>query len=198
MTSIIQKSKNKILQVLKIAIIAVAFHLFSCTSDIQKQNIKPPQTATKFPPIKKYFAELDCVSTKRTFYVDEEIKLTFRLTNFSSEKLIIYEWMRKQEDNILIRFTHRKENKSLSNINEWKILKPKTEKIPPRQTLELATRNSTLVDKIFKSNDFDIDITKLTSPQKIAIIAALNLSSIKLSTKPIEIEIRPREKFYNE
>ncbi|HOK05551.1 MAG TPA: hypothetical protein P5270_08500 [Victivallales bacterium] len=165
----------------------------SCNQKSYEVNIKPSRIATKFPVIKKYLAELDCVSPKRVFYNDEEIKLTFRLTNLSHERLVIYEWMKKQEDNIFIYYYTCPDDSPLpSSIKEWKVIKPDLQKYPPRQTLELANRNSVLIDKTFKISDFGLEAKNDFNHQFVAIIAALNLSSINLLSNPIKIEIRKR------
>lgn len=181
----------------KICIILV-FNFISCSAERYQVNIKPSRIATKFPPIKNYSAELDCVSPKRTFYNDEAIKLTFRLTNLNKEKLIIYEWMRKQEDNILIRFTKFTEDTTLPQISDWHLLKPEISDYPPRQTLELFYQNSVLIDKTFTAEELNPDKNHLDIPFKIALVAELNLNSLKLQSRVIVIEIRNRGKVYSD
>jgi len=190
------KRKNYILTNILILFIS-PFLSFSCSQKNYEINVKPSTVATKFPVIKKYLAELDCISPKRVFYDDEEIKLTFRLTNLSHERLVIYEWMRKQEDNIFIYYYSCHNDSTLpSSINEWEVIKPDLPEYPQRQTLELANKNSVLIDKKFKISDFKLTENN-TNHNFVAIIAALNLNSIKIRSRPIKIEIRKRNSLTN-
>jgi len=162
--------------------------------------IKPPQVATKFPALKNVNAELDCVSPRRTFYTDEDIKLTFRLTNFSDKRLLIHEWMRRQEDNVRIRYHLASGEEALPPFAEWKVIKPMVpaDVPPPRQSLELTTSCSTLVDKTFKLSDFGLNARDISGDRFVLIVGELNLQSLRLASNPVKIQIRRRAAVVNE
>jgi hypothetical protein len=162
--------------------------------------VKPPQVATKFPALKNVNAEFDCVSPRRTFYTDEDVKLTFRLTNFSDRKLLIYEWMRRQEDNVRIRYHLASGEEAVPPFAEWKLIAPiiPADVPPPRQSLDLTTSCSTLIDKTFKLSDFGLGAGDISGDRFMLIVGELNLQSLRLSSKPVKIQIRRRAAVINE
>jgi len=164
--------------------------LNSCTSQKTQafeNTFKNTPKNIIFPKIKKHRAILECVSSKIEFKAGTTPALTFRLKNLSSKRLIILEWMMKESHNIKIYYTPWVIGMKKPTKDQWKVIAPEIGDSPKRMTLDLATRNSVLL----KTNlDFVKDI-KIKSPQDFLIYAELNLSSIRIRSKMMQIRINP-------
>ncbi len=170
------------------------FLIYSCATDESSKNIAVMSTnePRRFPEIKNANAVLECVSTRRTFFSDEDIQLTFKLRNLSENRLLIYEWMRKQEDNIRLYYFLSENPDGAPPISEWKVLAPEIKVPAKRQSIELSSWNSTLVDKIFKLEEIGLDPNSMFGPKILLVVGELNLKSIKLRSEIVNIEIKKR------
>ena len=162
----------------------------SCVSNktqaFDKTYPAPPKKI-KFPKIKKYKAVLERVSPNIVFKAGTAPELTFRLRNISSKKLIIREWMMKETNNIKIYYTPWAIGMKKPPKDQWKIISPEIGENPKRMTLALASRNSVLL----KTNLAFIKDIKIKTPQDFLIFAKLNLSSLPIRSKLIQIRITP-------
>jgi hypothetical protein len=141
----------------------------------------------KFPKIKKYNVELECVSPIREFTAGKPAKMTFRLRNYAVKPLIIYEWYAKESNNIRLYYVPWKPKMKKPTKDQWIPIIPKIENKPKRLSMELTHRSSVLLD-------VDLPfIAKIKSDhiQYFVIFVELNLTSISTKSQMIKIEVKP-------
>ncbi len=187
-------NKRTIIMIERTLATLLLFSLFSCATkpDVDAVIHKPSTEAKNFPTIKNVNAYLKCVSTKMTFFVDEDITLTFKFGNLSTQKLVIYEWMRQEDYNVKLYCFACKPGDKLPPASEWKLLEPKTQNPIMRQCLELAQGNSTFVNKTFRLNAIGLTNENLADKQLLYVVGSLNLKSLTLNSKVLKIEIKRR------
>jgi indole-3-glycerol phosphate synthase len=188
--NIIRQIKCLMKKSICLAFLAIlAGSLFSCAvEDSQGIARKPPTDAKNFPPVKNVSAGIECVSPRRTFSSGEEIKLIFRLTNYSDKKLIIYEWMRDAGANLRLLWVLCERDEKAPALLSWHSFAPVLEHPIRRQTLELNNRNSTLIEKTFSLKDLSGSAD--FSNKELYIVGELNIKSVKLRSEQIKIEIK--------
>ncbi|GEM_PF-2727922 len=183
--------KTKTLQFFLLAVFTTVLVIVSasCKSKQERVVMGMVKEVEHFPKIKDVKAELDIVSSLRTFNINEPALLTFRLTNFSVKKLIIYEWKMIDELNITLYVAPWVEGQPYPAPEKWICLKPDAKKAR-LMTLDLATNNFTLVDKKI---DFKNEIIKseIEKPQTFLVYGELNLESVSLKTAPTKLTINP-------
>ena len=141
-----------------------------------------------FPKIKNYDVELDCVSYLRSFKAGDDVKLTFRLTNFDIKPLVIYEWFAKEANNIRLYYIPWHKGMKKPEASEWIPIIPDVGSKPERSSLELKYKNNVLID-------VPLPFIKELKPERdvrhYIIYAELNLNSISAKSKYIKITIKP-------
>ncbi|HBC86749.1 MAG TPA: hypothetical protein DCZ94_07340 [Lentisphaeria bacterium] len=142
-----------------------------------------------FPKIRNVNAELDIVSPARTFNINEPALLIFRFTNYSTKRLVVYEWKMVDEYNVRLYLTPWSEGKPVPPPDQWICLKPEIKK-PRLMTLDLGLDNFTLVEKRI---DFKKDIIKgeIEKPRTFLVYGELNLESVNLKTNSTVLTITP-------
>lgn len=141
----------------------------------------------KFPKIKNIDVLLEKISSQIEFKADTDPEITFRLMNLSLKKIVIYEWMMKEENNIIIYYTPIKEGEKIPTFDKWLEIKPDTGKNPKRIPLDLKHRNSVLITTHLP---FVKDM-KIITPKDFLIIGKLNLSSLPVRSRMMKIRINP-------
>jgi len=141
----------------------------------------------KFPKIKKYNVELECVSPIREFKAGKPAKMTFRLRNYALKPLIIYEWYAKESNNIRLYYVPWKAKMKKPPKDQWIPIIPKIGKKPKRLSMELTHRSSVLLDVDLPF----IKDMKTDHIQTFVIFTELNLTSISTKSQMIKIEVKP-------
>jgi len=176
---------------LSFLISAVCVSLCSCSSEpgssLFKEKYKEP---TVFPRIKDAQVSFEIVSTTGEFYAGNEASITFRLKNIGKNKLIIYEWLGKnEEDNIQIFYTPYNENVKGFSEKEWKTEAPNVKKTK-HLALELNPGGSVIIEKKI---DFieELDVKKMPKQgYEFYVTGKLNLKSLPEISKPIRIKVK--------
>jgi hypothetical protein len=170
--------------------ISVILLLNACVSNKTNafdKTYPEPSIKLKYKKIAKYKAILECVSPKVEFKAGSVPQITFRLKNLSSKRLLITEWMMKESNNIKIYYTPWHPGMKIPVKDQWKVISPKIGENPKRMTLDLAHRNSVLLNT---NLDFVKDL-KIITPQYFMIYGKLNLSSISKRSRFLKIKINP-------
>jgi hypothetical protein len=141
----------------------------------------------KFPKIKKYNVELECVSPIREFKAGQPAKMTFRLRNYSLKPLIIYEWYAKESENIRLYYIPWTPKMKKPKKDQWFSIIPKIAEKPKRLSMELTHRSSVLLDVDLSF----IKEMKTDRIQSFIIFTELNLTSISARSQMIKIEVKP-------
>jgi hypothetical protein len=155
-----------------------------------KAGEKKDAPKIKFPAIKDYNLTLEVVSPEREFYAEETAKFSFRLENKDSKKIIIYEWMMKEGDNITL-YCKPYDGKFEKFVeSEWKCIKPNVKENPRRASLLLNQNNAVFVEKEldFAKEVAQSDLAK--GGKKFYVIGSLNLNSVSLKSQPVVIKIK--------
>jgi hypothetical protein len=167
----------------------LAGSLFSCAVEDSSGSVRKPLTDAKnFPPVKNVSAGIECVSSRRMFSSEEEIKLIFRLTNYSDKKLIIYEWMKDNSANLRLLWVLCGKDEKVPALPFWHSFAPVLESPIRRQTLELNNKNSVFVEKTFSLKDLTGSAD--FSNKELYIVGELNIKSVELRSELIKIEIK--------
>ena len=141
-----------------------------------------------FPKIRKYDIGLEVVSLKRKFKAGQPAVITLRLKSFALKRLVVYEWLEKESDNISLFWIPWHGTMKKPKKEDWFSYIPKIEKKPKRMPLTLEHRNSVLIDvKI----PFIEKIKGLNKAQDFVVFAELNLSSISAKSDYIKITVTP-------
>ncbi len=141
----------------------------------------------KFPKIKDYNVELECVSPKREFKAGKKAKMTFRLHNYAMKPLVIYEWYQKESENISLYYVPWKPKMKVPAKSKWNALIPKIMKNAKHISMELTHRSSVLLDVDLSF----IEHMKTDHIQYFYIFTELNLTSISSRSKFIKITVKP-------
>jgi hypothetical protein len=154
-----------------------------------------PQTAPTRPKsyrvIRDARVKLECISSHRVFTAGEDATLTFRLKNASNKPLLIYEWFRAENDNLILHYAQELDDPTLgSDDASWLTIKPEANFEAPRMPLELAPGNAVLVNRTLPFVR-DIDPKDLTAPRNYLLYSELNLSSLSAKSPVILITVQP-------
>lgn len=164
--------------------------LLSAENDKAKKNKTAPPPSVHFPVLKDYKISLEVISSRREFYLEEEIFLTFRLQNISDKPLLIYEWMMNEPDNVKIYYRPYDENIKTFVESEWECLNPEIKQPVRRAVLDLNPQNSVFIDKEIS---FVKNLKLSALPKggaKYYIIGTLNLKSVSAISRPVVIRIK--------
>ncbi len=147
-------------------------------------KIKKPKKPVE---AKKFNLGLECVSVKREFKSGKPAKMTFRLRNYEMRLLSIPEWMIEESNNIRLYYVPWEEKMKKPDKDQWKAIIPNVGESPKRMTLELAPRNSVLLDVVLPF----VEKMNIDSPQDFILYVKLNLSSVSARSKFIKITVKP-------
>lgn len=167
-----------------------ASSLFSAENDKTKKNkaVSPP--SVQFPVLKDCKISFEVISSRREFYLEEDIFLTFKLQNISDKPLLIYEWMMNEPDNVKIYYRPYDENIKEFIESEWECLRPEIKQPVKRAALDLNPQNSVFIDK---EMSFVKNLKLSSLPKggaKYYLIGELNLKSISARSHPVVIRIK--------
>ena len=173
---------NKLIMILTLFCISglIPIHAETASKIVVLKNLK-------FPKIKDYNVELECVSPEREFKAGTVPKMTFRLRNYAMKHLIIYEWYSKESDNIRLYYVPWKPKMKVPPKAQWNAIIPEIPKNPKHISMELTHRSSVLVDIDLS---FIKDI-KTDHIQYFYIFTELNLTSIHARSEFIKITVKP-------
>lgn len=164
--------------------------LFAQNKTSDKADGKKDTSKIKFPVMKDYKLNIEVVSPEREFYAEAKANFSFRLENKDSKKILIYEWMMNEGDNIAIYYKPYDGKYTEFVEAEWKCVRPKISESPKRSALHLNPNNAVFVDKEL---DISTDISQAAlakGGKKFYVIGSLNLKSVSLKSQPIVIRIK--------
>ena len=146
-----------------------------------------PPPDLKFPKIKDFDVILEKISPQIEFKAGTAPEITFRMMNLGLKKLVIREWMMKEENNLILYYTPITDEEEVPTFDKWHELKPETGENPKRMPLDLKHRNSVLITTRLPF----VKNMKIITPQDFLIIGKLNLSSLPVRSRMIKIRINP-------
>lgn len=163
---------------------------------ISEEKPKPPPEGKvykmSYPKIKNYEVNLKCMTFDRAFEPGKPAKLTFGLRNEGGSSVMIYEWMMKESDDLRLYYVPFKEGMKTParNSKEWLAELPEIKGNPRRMPLELAPKNTVLIEKEL---NFTASVAPGTKePKYFLVYAELNLESISAFSEPVKIVVEPR------
>lgn len=165
--------------------------VLAAQAKVVERAIDPKDSSkVKFPVLKDYKLNFEVVSPERDFYAEEKIVCSLKLENKDSKKIVIYEWMMKEGDNIMLYYKPYDGKYEQFVEKEWKCLKPQVKENPRRSALQLNPNNSVFVEK-------ELDLSKEVTQTELAkggkkfyLIAVLNLNSLNMRTQPVVIKVK--------
>lgn len=146
-----------------------------------------PSKEIKYPLVENFKTVLERVSPIVEFKSGTTPQVIFRLKNLNTKRLILPEWMMKEENNIKIYYAPWSKGQKKPEKDQWKVLIPQIEENPKRMTLDLAPRNSVLL----KTKLNFVKDMQINSPQDFLIYGELNLSSLPIKSRLMKIRINP-------
>ncbi|OGV53184.1 MAG: hypothetical protein A2017_04700 [Lentisphaerae bacterium GWF2_44_16] len=185
-------SEKSVLTILLTCVILVLSFssLLSAENDKAKKNKAASSPSIHFPALKDYRISFEVISSRREFYLEEDIFLTFKLQNISDKPLLIYEWMMNEPDNVKIYYRLYDENIKEFIESEWECLNPEIKQPVKRAVLDLNPQNSVFIDK---EMSFVKKLKLSALPKggaKYYVIGVLNLKSISAKSHPVVIRIK--------
>lgn len=186
------KMKLKLLlNMLSIFTLFILFNLYA-GNEGQSGKIYGRQTSGKihFPKIRDYNVILECVSPQRTFTAGKPAFIRFRLKNRGSGRIVVYEWMMNESDNLQFYYIPWEKNmKTRPSKDGWIRVSPAIKEPIRRMTLELAPGNSVLMEK--KLEFIENIKTGSIASQDYLMYFELTLESFQAKSNIIKITVKP-------
>lgn len=183
-------SRHSLPRLLLMSTVITALLLNGCvrTTKCRKIATRNPQRKT-YAKLHNYHLRLELLTSRRRFYAGEDVKFTYRLTNFGKNLLRINEWYMHEPDNIRLYYMPDKAPLTSFDSKDWILLEPNYKLPKNRFELVLYPKNSVLIDKqitFIKQAGADNPTVKRG---KYYLVAELTLNSVDVRSKPVIIEI---------